>query len=211
MVRFAARRSPALACVLLAAGGSRRLGHPKQLLRRQSRPLLLHAIDAARAAAPGAPLVVVLGAHRMRLRLVVRRAAPAALVVSNPHWVEGLASSLQAALERVPHGTRAILVQLVDQPRVDTRALRRLLVAWRRRPGIPAAARYDNRAGVPAVLPRSSWRAAAGAARRQRRASAAARCARAHARRHAASGRGSRHTRRRQRVAQLTQPISPLA
>jgi molybdenum cofactor cytidylyltransferase len=158
MVRFAARRSPALACVLLAAGGSRRLGHPKQFLRRQSRPLLLHAIDAARAAAPGAPLLVVLGAHRMRLRLMLRRAAPAVLVVANPRWAEGLASSLQAALETVPRGTRAILVQLVDQPRVDADALRRLLNAWRRRPGIPAAARYDNRAGVPAVLPRSSWR-----------------------------------------------------
>lgn len=159
MVPFAARRSPKLACVLLAAGGSRRLGQPKQLLRRQGRPLLLHAIDAARTAAPGAPLVVVLGARRTRLRLVLRRAAPGALVVANPRWVEGLASSLQAALERVPPGTRAILVQLVDQPLVDADALRRLLNAWRRRPGIPAAARYDNRAGVPAVLPRRSWRA----------------------------------------------------
>jgi molybdenum cofactor cytidylyltransferase len=159
MVRFAARRSPALACVLLAAGGSRRLGRPKQLLRRQGRPLLLHAIDAARAAAPGAPLVVVLGAQRMRLKLVLRRAAPTALVVANPRWAEGLASSLRAALDRVPQGTCAILVQLVDHPRVDAHALRRLLDAWRRRPGIPAAARYDNRAGVPAVLPRSSWRA----------------------------------------------------
>jgi len=158
MARFAARRSPALACVLLAAGGSRRLGRPKQLLRRQSRPLLLHAIDAARAAAPGAPLVVVLGAHRLRLRLAVRRAAPTAIVVANARWADGLASSLQAALAAVPRTTRAILVQLVDQPRVDANALRRLLDAWRRRPGVPAAAHYDNRAGVPAVLPRSAWR-----------------------------------------------------
>jgi len=159
MAPFAARRSPALACVVLAAGGSRRLGRPKQLLRRQGQPLLLHAIDAARAAAPGVPLVVVLGAHRMRLRLVLRRAAPAALVAANPRWAEGLASSLQAAIAAVPRGTRAILVQLVDQPRIDAGALRRLLNAWRRRPGVPAAAHYDNRAGVPAVLPRSSWRA----------------------------------------------------
>jgi len=158
MVRFAARRPPALACVLLAAGGSRRLGHPKQLLRRQGRPLLLHALEAARAAAPGAPLIVVLGAHRMRLRLVLRRAAPDARVVINARWTEGLASSLTAALKKVPHDIRAILVQLVDQPRVDADALRSLLDAWRRRPRLPAAARYDNRAGVPAVLPRSSWR-----------------------------------------------------
>jgi CTP:molybdopterin cytidylyltransferase MocA len=158
MVRFAARGSPALACVLLAAGGSRRLGHPKQLLRRQGRPLLLHAMDAARAAAPGAPLIVVLGAHSMRLRLVVRRESPSTIVVTNPRWETGLASSLQAALDKVPRGTRAMLVQLVDQPRVDADALRRLLNAWRRRPHTAAAARYDNRAGVPAVLPRGSWR-----------------------------------------------------
>ena len=158
MIRFAARRSPALACVLLAAGGSRRLGHPKQLLRRQGRPLLLHAMDAARAAAPGAPLIVVLGANRIRLRLVLRRAASKALVVVNPRWAEGLASSLRAGLDSVPPNTRAILVQLVDQPRVGADALRALLNAWRRHPGAPAAARYDNRAGVPAVLPRGAWR-----------------------------------------------------
>jgi len=159
MLRFAACRSPALACVLLAAGGSRRLGRPKQMLRRQGRPLLLHAVDAARAALPAAPLVVVLGAHRVRLRLALRRAAPDARIAANPLWAEGLASSLRAALKLVPPRTSAILVLLVDQPRVDADALRRLVNAWRRRPGVPAAARYDNHAGVPAVLPRAYWRA----------------------------------------------------
>jgi CTP:molybdopterin cytidylyltransferase MocA len=52
------------------------------------------------------------------------------------------------------------MITLVDQPHVDGLALRRLLRAWRRKPGIPAAARYDGRTGVPAVLPRRSWRAA---------------------------------------------------
>jgi CTP:molybdopterin cytidylyltransferase MocA len=55
---------------------------------------------------------------------------------------------------------RAILIVLADQPNVDGGALARLLRAWRRRPGVPAAARYDGRAGVPAVLPRRVWRAA---------------------------------------------------
>lgn len=95
----------------------------------------------------------------MRMRLVLQRAAPDALIAANPRWTEGLASSLQTGLDRVPARTRAILVLLVDQPRVGADALRRLLAAWRRRPGVPAAARYDNRAGVPAVLPRGSWRA----------------------------------------------------
>ena len=36
--------------------------------------------------------------------------------------------------------------------------MKRLIVAWRRCPGVPAAARYAGRAGVPAVLPRRHWR-----------------------------------------------------
>jgi molybdenum cofactor cytidylyltransferase len=51
-------------------------------------------------------------------------------------------------------------VLLVDQPRVDAAAIARLATAWRRRPGRPAAALYDGRAGVPAILPRRYWRAA---------------------------------------------------
>jgi molybdenum cofactor cytidylyltransferase len=158
MLPFAARRSAALAAVVLAAGGSRRLGRPKQLLRRRGKPLLLHAVAAAREAAPG-PVVVVLGAQRQRLRLVLRRAAPETLIATNPRWTEGLASSLRAGLARVPPGTKAVLVLLVDQPHVDAKALDRLVTAWRRRPGVPAAARYDNCVGVPAVLPRRYWRA----------------------------------------------------
>ena len=142
---------------MLAAGGSRRLGFPKQLLRRRTRPLLAHALTSARSALPHGPLIVVLGAAAQRLRSVVRRTVPEAIVVYNAHWAEGLASSLNAGLDAVPARTVAILVTLVDQPCVDERALSRLLRAWRRRPGAAAAALYAGRQGVPAVLPRRYW------------------------------------------------------
>jgi molybdenum cofactor cytidylyltransferase len=160
MTRSAATVRVEVAGVLLAAGGSRRLGFPKQLVRWRTRALLVHALRALRAALPDSPLVVVLGAQAQRLRSAARRALPAAKVVTNSRWAEGLATSLQAGIAAAPRGTRAILITLVDQPHVDGRALRRLLLAWRRKPGIPAAARYDGRAGVPAILPRRSWRAA---------------------------------------------------
>lgn len=145
--------------MLLAAGESRRLGVPKQLLRRRGRPLLLHALDAARGAGLSAPLVVVLGAHALRLRSLLRRRCPAACAVLNSRWRDGLASSLQAGLEAAPRGTQALLVLLVDQPDVDAAALRRLIAAWARHPNTAAAAHYSQRAGVPAILPRRSWRA----------------------------------------------------
>jgi len=160
MTRSAATGLTNVAAVLLAAGGSRRLGFPKQLVRWRTRPLLAHALDAIRAALPNAPIIVVIGAHALRVRLAVRRTAPAAIVVTNARWADGLATSLRAGIAAVPRVNRAALITLVDQPRVDGRALRRLLRAWRRKRGIPAAARYDGRAGVPAVLPRRAWRAA---------------------------------------------------
>ena len=159
MTRSAPRDERRIACVVLAAGGSRRLGFPKQLVRRRARSLLARALGAARGALPHSRLIVVLGADALRLRLVVRRAAPRVDVVYNARWVDGLASSLNAGLAAAPAATRAILVTLVDQPNVDMRALLRLLNAWQRRRGVAAASRYAGRTGVPAILPRRYWRA----------------------------------------------------
>ena len=159
MTRSAARDSTDVACILLAAGGSRRLGAAKQLVRYRTRPLLAHALAAARGALPQAPLIVVVGSEALRLKLVVRRARCGARIVANPRWREGMATSLRTGLAAVPRTARAALVLLTDQPHVDAAALARLLGAWRRRPGVPAAARYDERVGVPAVWPRRSWSA----------------------------------------------------
>jgi CTP:molybdopterin cytidylyltransferase MocA len=158
MTRSAARNGGKIACIVLAAGGSRRLGTPKQLLRHRTRPLLTHAIAAARGALPTAPLIVVVGAEALRLRLVLRRHGCAARIAANSQWAEGLATSLRAGLAAAPRTAVAALILLVDQPHVDAAALRRLIAAWRKRPGVPAAASYGGRSGVPAVLPRRLWR-----------------------------------------------------
>jgi CTP:molybdopterin cytidylyltransferase MocA len=159
VTRSAARNRDEIVCVLLAAGGSRRLGRPKQLLRYRARTLLLHAVRAAHGALPRALLIVVVGADARRLTLALRRVRSGARVVMNPRWREGMATSLRAGLAAAPRTAKAALVLLVDQPAVDAPALARLLTAWQRRPGRPAAARYDGRIGVPAVLPRRRWRA----------------------------------------------------
>ena len=50
-----------IAGIVLAAGGSRRFGSPKQLAELRGRPLLDHAVDAVRAVPAIDPIVVVLG------------------------------------------------------------------------------------------------------------------------------------------------------
>jgi len=86
------------AAVVLAAGGSRRLGHPKQLLTQGGEPLLRRCARLALATGPKR-LVVVLGANADRMRETVRD-LPLEIAL-NPDWAEGMAGSLQAAAARI--------------------------------------------------------------------------------------------------------------
>jgi molybdenum cofactor cytidylyltransferase len=120
---------------------------------------LINAVLVAREAlGADARIVVVLGADALRLRALLRRTAPEVRVSLNALWRTGLASSLRMGIAALPAGIDAALVLLVDQPDVDARALRRLVAAWTSRPAASAAARYAGRLGVPAILPRRSWR-----------------------------------------------------
>ena len=82
-------------CVILAAGLSARMGSPKQLLEIGGRPLVLRASEAA-LESPVWPVVVVLGAHAERIRPLFARLP--VLVVENPTWQEGMASSIRATV-----------------------------------------------------------------------------------------------------------------
>ncbi len=148
--------SNALWCVLLAAGGSRRLGYPKQLVRDPVRPLMLRAMDAAQSVTPGRVLVV-LGAHSLRLRALLARNYAGIPVVKNASWQDGIAGSLLAGVGAVPREARGVLVLLSDQPNLRAASLQRLVDVWQRRPGQPVAAGYAGDFGVPVILPRRLW------------------------------------------------------
>ena len=149
--------SNGLWCVLLAAGGSRRLGYPKQLIRYRVRPMILNAVDAAESVTPGRVLVV-LGAHSLRLRALLARNYANLSIVNNTNWQDGIASSLVAGINAIPAEARGVLVHLTDQPGVGSDSLQRLVDAWQRQPGRAVAAGYGGGLGVPAILPRRVWR-----------------------------------------------------
>ncbi len=149
--------SNGLWCVLLAAGGSRRLGYPKQFIRDPVRPMILGAVDAAESVTPGRVLVV-LGAHSLRLRALLARSCRNLSIVNNSNWQDGIASSLIVGVNAVPAAARSVLVLLTDQPGVGAGSLRRLVEVWQRQPSRAVAAGYEGGLGVPAILPRRAWR-----------------------------------------------------
>ena len=145
--------------LVLAAGGSRRLGTPKQLLRIRGRTLLSRIINTAEAVTPER-VVVVIGADALRMRSLIRRHHPGTHSVDNSRWAQGMAGSLQVGLSVLPLRASGALLLLSDQPAVGEASLRRLIRAWRRCPGKAAAAAYAGVVGVPAILPGTLWREA---------------------------------------------------
>lgn len=145
--------------IVLAAGGSTRLGRPKQFIRWRGRTLLARSVAIAERVTPSRVIVVV-GAGRARSRAVVRRCAPQAIVVANSRWRSGMSGSLACGLAALPETACAALLLTIDQPLVTARHLNRLIALWSRRPNCAAAASYAGRIGVPAILTRRIWRAA---------------------------------------------------
>lgn len=137
--------------VLLAAGGSRRFGAPKQLARIGGEPMLRRAVRSAVAIAP-AGCVVVLGAQAGRLRQELS-GLPAHVVV-NRAWRRGLASSLAAGISALPRTARAALIVLADQASLGPGDLALVAAAWQARPRSIVASLAGGILGPPALFPR---------------------------------------------------------
>ncbi|QND78888.1 nucleotidyltransferase family protein [Pseudoxanthomonas mexicana] len=143
--------------VVLAAGGSTRLGRPKQLLTRDGEALVHRA--ARLALASGAARVrVIVGAHADDVVAAVRDLPVECLV--NPRWNEGLAGSVRVALDALAAHDRATLLLTCDQPALDLVHVQALLAAARAAPSGSAATRFGDRVGVPAVVAPTMLRAA---------------------------------------------------
>ncbi|MDB5096787.1 MAG: hypothetical protein JWM80_1208 [Cyanobacteria bacterium RYN_339] len=143
------------AVLILAAGASTRLGHPKQLVQFRGKPLLAHAIEAATAADLG-PIWVVLGAHAAEIRPVVSRYG--VRVVTNRDWATGLAGSIRAGLSAIAPGLcQDLLLMLCDQPCLEPDHLISLVAARRACARAIAASEYNGQRGVPAVFARAIW------------------------------------------------------
>jgi molybdenum cofactor cytidylyltransferase len=144
-------RDASLHILVLAAGGSTRLGQPKQLVQLAHGPVIHRAVACAVAVA-GHAVTVVLGAHAADITRALK--ATQASIIVNRHWEEGLASSLRTGLHALPGSCDAVLILLGDQVAVTADDLKRLTVAWGGHDTVIAASVYHGLVGVPAIFPR---------------------------------------------------------
>jgi len=143
--------------VVLAAGSSRRMGRPKQLLEVGGRPLL-EVIVAHACASRLDEVLVVLGAEADEIRELVD--VGRARVIVNSDHASGMASSLLAGIaaltDEIDKVDRAVVI-LGDQPDISSKLLDALL-DLQERSALPAAAlSFDGLLHPPVVLARELW------------------------------------------------------
>ena len=133
--------------LVLAAGAGRRFGAPKAVVELAGERLVDRAV---RVLAEGGvtQAYVVSGS--------VALSVPGAVVVENPDWESGMASSLVAGLDALPADADAALVVLVDHVGLTAAAVERV-TASAAGPASLVAATYAGRQGHPVVLGRGWW------------------------------------------------------
>lgn len=136
--------------LVLAAGGSRRLGEPKQLLPYGSGTLLDHTLETARASGFD-QLIVALGGSSAEVRRRVDLSGADA--VENPDFGEGCSSSIAAGLRAIDPRSDLMVLMLGDQPGV-TPDVTRALIAGTDDGTILAACLYDDGRGHPLAFGR---------------------------------------------------------
>jgi molybdenum cofactor cytidylyltransferase len=135
--------------LVLGAGGSRRLGRPKQLLPYGDRTLLDHVLTTARACRFD-QLIVALGGAADGVREQVDLSGTE--VVLNEAFGSGCSSSIATALSTIDPRADLFVLMLGDQPGVDVETVDALLAA---RGDAPiAVCRYDDQRGHPFAFAR---------------------------------------------------------
>lgn len=137
--------------IVLAAGGSTRMGRPKMLLPYRGRTVLETVVEHALGAGADG-VVVVLGPETAAMEVILDDMGASVQVNRDPG--RGLSSSLALGLEGCPPETTAALFVLGDQPRVGSE-LMGMLLGEHRRTGCPAVApAWKGRRANPVLFDR---------------------------------------------------------
>ena len=144
-----------VAAIVLAAGASRRLGQPKQLLLHGGETMIERAIRLANEAG-AAPVIAVLGAYHELIREAIRLSNFTPVI--NSAWDQGISTSIQvglAVLEDSAPQASGVLMLACDQPRLSTVHLRAMLEVFCAQAALAIVASvYQGVLGIPAVFPR---------------------------------------------------------
>ncbi|HVS90886.1 MAG TPA: nucleotidyltransferase family protein [Mucilaginibacter sp.] len=140
------------AIVILAAGGSTRLGTPKQLLKYNGESLLQRAINTAKGSEAG-KVILVLGASHQKI--ISETDIRGTDLVVNPDWQRGMSSSIVSgikALKELAPVPSSVILMVCDQPFVTSTLLDTLIAEHRSTGNQIIACAYESVTGTPVLF-----------------------------------------------------------
>ncbi|PKQ46281.1 nucleotidyltransferase family protein [Confluentibacter flavum] len=142
-----------IAIVILAAGASKRMGKPKQLLKWGEGTLISHAVKTASKVNPK-DLIVVFGAHFELIKNEIETSK--VTILNNQSWEKGLGTSIAFAIDFLQNSKSnidGVLITLCDQPLITTDFLKSLVSKFQPNKKQIIATSYGNgKHGVPALF-----------------------------------------------------------
>ncbi|WP_332670844.1 molybdopterin-binding/glycosyltransferase family 2 protein [Aromatoleum sp.] len=148
---------PRVAVLVLAAGRSSRMGADNKLLIAVGGvPMVLRAVNSARASL-AASVTVVVGHEGDAVAKAV--AGSGATVVHNPDFAQGMSASLRHGIAALPEDVDAVLVLLGDMPRITAEHLDRVIAAFDPAQPSIVVPEKDGRRGNPILWPREFFAA----------------------------------------------------
>ena len=138
--------------VILAAGASKRLGQPKQLLKFEDKTLIFHMAKVGLRSVCF-PVQVVLGANHFQILKEIEN-LPVFIDV-NPDWEKGMSSSICFGLKKITEvyaGLNAIIIMVCDQPYVTAQIINDLVFKYVQSDALIVASAYNGITGVPALF-----------------------------------------------------------
>jgi molybdenum cofactor cytidylyltransferase len=140
--------------VVVAAGESRRMGTPKQLLPWGETTVLGSVVETI-LQSDVSEVVIVLGHEAEKVSGALRdgtRAQPRVRIVVNPDYRSGMLSSVRFGVESLGGDPAGFLTALSDQPGISPSVIKTLLDAFRRHPQRIVIPTYNGRRGHPVIF-----------------------------------------------------------
>lgn len=138
-----------ISALLLAAGESRRMREFKQLLRLGDKTFVEHCVDNLLASRVD-EVIVVTGHRELEVRSVI--ANRPVKIAHNADYKSGMASSIMHGVRHVSDKSEACVISLVDQPRIDTAVIDRLIEAYKNVRSLIVIPTFGKKNGHPILL-----------------------------------------------------------
>src|ERR1700733_1495946 len=135
--------------IILAAGGSRRMGQPKQLLPFGDKTMLECVIDAFQT--PRVDEIRVVLGYKAN-EIAAKIAHTSCKIVKNDRYPLGMFTSMQAGLRDLPKNTKIVMLAICDQPRLKRETVETLIEEFQNKRHKILIPSYAGRQGHPPLL-----------------------------------------------------------